>query len=536
MTKALALAIGSVVLSGCHAAPRNEQAIRAYYHYDFTTARERLRPDASRNDEQVLLNAMRLALAALADGDPVEAERAFGHAFELLSTAGLNRDRTTAAIFVHEGVRIWKGEPFEQALAYAWIATLYATLGDWENVRAAAANALFRLTDFGGDQSPETLTHRAATNPHYLESGYTAVDTDFALGFLLQAIGSDLSGASGAAAQLEAALRIDPDLEPVAEVLRERRYDTLLIVDYGKGPTKIAYGPDRALAKFVPQERRRCPLVVRADGREIGRFAPVCDVNAMAVDHRWNNLEDVRRAKSFIGNLLVTGGAVTMHAGSRNDSPDAVLVGLGLLAAGLLSKSGAQADTRYLEFAPHVVYVVPLLLYKPADLELEVSGHPRGRLVLPQARPGRPGSPRAIYLRMHGPDSPQPPWLAAQTARYTNEAGETGRADFPWILGGHDVSSPTRPTLEAYQAAGYLSDLTLRDLEALYDVEAIGAGSGRHILEGGRRLWQPQPDSLGDKRLMFSHHLPYRPKSKPVRELADQLADELRLAHQESRR
>jgi tetratricopeptide (TPR) repeat protein len=314
-------ALALVVLGGCHAAPRNEAAIRAYYAYDFTTAREELRPETQRNDEQILLNTLRLGLAALADGDPVEAERALTHAFELLSTAGLNRDRTTAAVFVHEGVRIWKGEPFEQALAYTWIASLYATLGDWENVRAAAANALFRLTDFGSDQDPETLARNAARDPQYLERGYTAVDTDFALGFLLQAIGSDLSGAAGARGQFEAALQIDPNLGPLVDVLRERRYDTLLIVDYGKGPTKIAYGPDNALAAFAPQERTHGPLIVRLDGREVARTAPVCNVSTMAVDHRWNNLEDVRRAKSAIGNLLVTGLRCTPGATTTRAAP-----------------------------------------------------------------------------------------------------------------------------------------------------------------------------------------------------------------------
>ena len=142
-----------------------------------------------------------------------------------------------------EGVRIWKGEPFEQALAYYWIGAYYATLGDWENCRAAAANALFRLTDFGGYQTPRTLVRRAASNPRYLEEGYTAVDTNFALGFLMEAIASDLSGASGSREQFSAALEIDKDLEPVVNTLRSRRYDTLLFVDYGKGPSKISYGP-----------------------------------------------------------------------------------------------------------------------------------------------------------------------------------------------------------------------------------------------------------------------------------------------------
>ena len=403
----LVVALGFAA-SGCSTPKRNYAAIHGYYRYDFTTAREALRADADKNDEDVLLNNVRLGLAALADGDTIEAERALRRAFELLSTAGLNADRTTAAILLHEGVKIWKGEPFEQALAYFWVATLYATLGDWENVRAASANALFRLTDFGADRNGEALARRAAADPGYLDHGYRAVDTDFALGFLMEAIGSDLSGAAGRDAQLKAALEINSKLEPIADMIRSGVYDTLLVVDWGKGPTKIAYGPDEALVRFVPQERHRGPLVVRADGRKIARLPAVCDVNAMAVDHRWNNLEDVRRAKSAIGNLLVAGGAVTALHGQSQDSGGVVLAGLGMIVVGLLSKEAARADTRYLEFAPQAIFLAPLALGHRRRLEVEIEGEPGSRVVLPDFEPGRPGAPRAVYLRIHGRDSPHP--------------------------------------------------------------------------------------------------------------------------------
>ncbi len=104
------VATAGVVLaggSGCSSHQRNYAAVHSYYGYDFTAAREALREDAGRNDTNVLLNNIRLGLAALADGDTLEAEAALGRSFDLLSTAGLNDDRTTAAILVAEGVLIW---------------------------------------------------------------------------------------------------------------------------------------------------------------------------------------------------------------------------------------------------------------------------------------------------------------------------------------------------------------------------------------------------------------------------------------------
>ena len=155
----------------------------------------------------------------------------------------------------------------------------------------------------------------------------------------MEAIGADLSGAAGADDHLDAALQIDRKLAPIVHTLRSGNYDTLLLVDYGKGPTKMAYGPDDALARFVPQERHHGDLVVSYDGVEQESFRRVCDVNGMSIDMRWNNLENVRVAKSKIGNMLVTGGAITIAAGAASDDPGAAaiagIVGITMMLLGL---------------------------------------------------------------------------------------------------------------------------------------------------------------------------------------------------------
>jgi hypothetical protein len=109
----------------------------------------------------------------------------------------------------------------------------------------------------------------------------------------------------------------------------------------------------------------------------------------------------------------------------------------------------------------------------------------------------------------------------------------TGAAEYPWILGGRDISTPDRKALEAYQAHGYLLDFTLADLKALYDVEGILVGSGmenepgvprnpsfRHVLEGGKGLFTPYPYSIGYKRLMCREHPTYQPQTESVKALA----------------
>ncbi len=523
-----ALAALGLVAGGCTSQrERFIPAGRPYYTYQFTAARELLRgPAETQLDENTVLNNVRLGLAAMADGDTLEAERTLGRVFEYMSTAGLNRDRTTAAVLVHEGVKIFKGEPFEQALTYYWIASLYATMGDWENARAAAANSLFRLTEFIGDQ-------RASRQPPPDGRDYTVVDTNFALGLIMEALASDHSNAPGMNEQLDAALQINPSLEPLVTTLRKRDYDTLLIIDFGQGPIKTAYGPDMSLARWVPAQGAPAYVSVSADGLEISRAQPVCDVNAMAQDLRWNDLENVRKAKSAVGNVLVGAGMVAAVVGAHENSGEAVVAGLGAIAAGLLTKSGAEADTRYIDFAPQYVFLVPVRIGEPSTVSVRVFSTDQTEYVMPNFTPGTTDQPRAVYLRLHGPNAMKPDWLTATTLEYGNDAAGVQPGDKPWILGGRDVSTPTRDTLEQYHAGGQLTDLTVNDLLDLYAAEDILIGSGaetrpdhlknpsfRHILEGGVGLFTPAEWSMGYKRLMFTPRASYVPKSEEVRNAA----------------
>src|SRR5438477_9096825 len=64
-TRLLTIALVAFSLIGCSNPPRNFDAVRAYYNYDFPGARDALRGDAyAKNNEQTILNNTRLGIAA----------------------------------------------------------------------------------------------------------------------------------------------------------------------------------------------------------------------------------------------------------------------------------------------------------------------------------------------------------------------------------------------------------------------------------------------------------------------------------------
>ncbi|HEX7008328.1 MAG TPA: hypothetical protein VF184_00005, partial [Phycisphaeraceae bacterium] len=418
---ACAAALGA---AGCQQPLRTPEHLLARGEYGQARIERYKRMSRDRNDRGYLLDRMSVGVLTLADGHPDSAQTIFEEVYDVLRTQGINRDRTVASLVINEDLKIWKGEPFEQALALAYYAMTQAELGSWDNARAAADNSLFYLRDFGRDdeggeldtyeiarrsllyeraieagQSPEEASRQA----DYLDHGYVVRDTDFTLGHLLHAIADQQLGRMEEASDhLTRAAELNPQLDPLIEALRQNRYNTVLVVSWGLGPRKEGYGPDRALGRFVPRfPSDGARLYVRVGSLPGRAYPQVLDVNRMAKDHRWNNLEDVRRAKSLLGTGLLYGGAAAAIIGANHNSDAALYAGLSAMAAGAFLKAGAHVDERYADVIPQRFYVVPLNLRDPWEpIELQIEGVPSSRLVLTGL--GGPAGPEAQlrYVRL----------------------------------------------------------------------------------------------------------------------------------------
>ncbi len=533
-------------LTGCHV-DRTLDVTQQVLQGEYGKARTYVHKNLSnkRSEREYLLDRMMMGILCVADGHPQSAQVTFEEVYQVLRTQGINADKTVASVVFNEDVKTWKGEPFEQALALAYYGIQQAHLNQWDNTRAAAAGSLFQLRDFGKNDKGERINtleiaqrsieaeRKAAGKPsdkeEYINSGYAVRESNFTLGYILHGLASaQLNRQQEANDFFNVAAQIDANLKPLVDQLKSGQYNTILIVSHGLGPRKIAYGPDNALARFEPRFRSDAsPLIVSAAGGGQAAYPMVCDVNQMAADHMWNNLEDVREAKSVIGNVLLVGGGVTTAIAMDQGSGEAALIGLGLMAAGALVKTSAHADTRYCNVMPQRVYVVPVMITgENARITLTVQGRQQSQMVLAGLSPPPPGHGAQLrYVRLFAgfptASGPPPGWAASGQINYVStQLNNAGPAPLPYILGGNDVRSPNPRVLASYAGQPGIGSLTPAELENLYRDEGIALTvedqrgfAGMHILEGGNSLVEPMVGTAGFTRLFGAIRPPYQPKS-----------------------
>lgn len=534
--------ICAMMLTGCESTQR-DNATLMFYLGDYGRAREALaervanqaRPvdgDAKKIDRTYLLNRMRLMIANLASGYANPNDRVVEEVYEVLRTQGVNEDKTVESVVLNEDLKTWKGEPFEQAMAFCYIGIHYAMNGDWGNMRAASDNALFYLRDFGG-RDVESVVKEAAKRDQINQGtgdavidNYKVIESNFKYGYLLHAIANQqMNQQQEAIEAFDKVIALDPQLRSYVDVFKKGDYNVVLVLDYGRGPAKRQSGPDGAVAKFVPMMQESGQgLSVVVNGQQRGVYPKIVNLNNMATDMMWNNLQDVRLAKSAVGDALLLAGAFTASQGRSRDSSIAALA---LLGGGLIAKAGAHADTRHCELLPQRTYVLPLKITEE-DKEVVVyfEGESSRKIVLRGIKPPKTGQPAALrYVRMTGTGG-WPDWAENQRIFYSNEyAPDAATRNFPYVLGGDDVRTPSESVLTSYQKSGYLQGMMMQELVEVYRAEGIfihdrpGDVPGRHILEGGKWMVNPIPGTGGYMRLFGRRWADYIPESEYVKQI-----------------
>ncbi|MDX2117872.1 MAG: hypothetical protein SFY96_06805 [Planctomycetota bacterium] len=551
---------GALVASGCSAYQPDAGVVALVAGDEFGRARERValgaKPQPS--DRDFILNRMKLLTLAVADGVPEASEAYADRLYDMLRSQGLNVDKTISTFIAGESAtRVYKGEPYEQALAYSYVSIFDATQGEWGNARASADDSLFLLRDFSdalhksAARDSDTADDRTSPSSQVRErealirasgnrsSGadslgvdYRAVASDFEFGYVMKAIAARSLGENEELRDAVNTLKqVAPALASLADTIATGNYNTVLVCTYGTPPRKTGSGMDNAIAIYPPTTMSDANALLVTAGGRTSQWPVVTDVNRMAADVRWNNLEDMRLAKSYIGTGLVVGGAAV--AVSSNDR-GAQLAGLGAALAGLAMKATAAVDTRHNETFPQRFYVALLSLPEgDVPLSVQIEDKPETQVSLPMVQGPRATAPRGT-IALHYVRLPmrQVAWAGASGVKYANDAtGDLAQPTLPYILGGRCVRVPTPERMAAYYAAGLPRDVTLDQLFDVYREEGImivGVSDigepQRHVLEGGNWIYTPQTASVGFVRLLCADHPAYIARSAAAQELISRIA------------
>ncbi len=361
-----------LLLTGCQqnkTAKEGGRAVEDYFNGDFPRAIQKLEPLSRKTDENYVLNNLRLGSASLTAYELDEAEAAFLRAWEVINAGGVNSGgRAVAAVWIDEKLKIWKGEPYERAMASFYLGLTYMMRNDYDNARAAFENALFKLRDYADDKDENE------------NGGYAEQESTFVLAHLMLGRCHLKLGREDLAQQaFDDARRLNPRLSQLADARLHAESNVLLVVDFGYGPKKVT-DYDGAIVGFAPtpQTAGRLPaprvIVNHFEYRVDGIGEPTIDTVAMAQDRRWQSIDTIRTVKTTVGTGLIAAGAgYGAYKGLKGDfeMQDAAIVA-GLIATGALLKAGSKADVRQWEMTPRTVYVLPLKL-SPGRHDITVS-------------------------------------------------------------------------------------------------------------------------------------------------------------------
>ncbi|OGU00926.1 MAG: hypothetical protein A2079_01370 [Geobacteraceae bacterium GWC2_48_7] len=308
----------------------------------------RLRSEGRRNE---VLNNMRLGLAAYRAGFKDIARSALDRALQGIETVYADSESAKQArsLWYEEGMKDFKGEPYERSMAYYYRGLMYIEDGDLENARAAFKSGIIQ------DSFAEEEQFRC----------------DFALLIMLEAMVSQRLGNVEIAREVYKELnKFRPDFSAPSDA------NVLILIESGYSPRKLADGPGHAELKYrrgrnFTENRVQLSL----DGSSYKAAYPMEDIDFQASSRGGRQIDKILKDKVvFREKNLAMGSALSEAAeaaiilaplaniGSANAMGSVQAVAGGLAVIGALQQYIAinakpQADTRYWDNLPDMVHV-----------------------------------------------------------------------------------------------------------------------------------------------------------------------------------
>ncbi len=331
----------------------------------------------AQGNRNLVLNNMRIGLAAMEMGETAAAVQAFDKALDQIEIIYADNEAAAEArsLWTKENVKDFKGEPYERAMAYFYRGLLYMNAGDYQNARAVFKAAQLQDAFAEEDQN----------------------QADFALMYFMEGWASQCAGDTAYARDpFERALALNGNLSLPAEDHR-----LLVVRETGSAPRKVAAGESNELLSYEPGTAESFQLSYTEVGTHAAVAAPAEDIFFQAasrggrlVDHVLAGKASFKEGADAAGDVLANVGATTAMMGALGGSNDAAIAGLAILLASAIAEGAAaaarsEADIRQWDNLPNRVTVTSL----PLDA---ASGNGVSRLI------GVDGSERSFEYQQAG--------------------------------------------------------------------------------------------------------------------------------------
>jgi len=362
------LSLVLALIAGCAGSPSYrevevpEQTMKAYLHDKPPQLRPLYEKVLREGQRNLVLNHVQAGLAAMELGEFELAEDSFDVALGGIESVYADNEAAAKArsLWYEEGMKDFKGEPYERAMAYYYRGLLYLRRADFENARACFKSGVLQ------DAFAEEDQHRC----------------DFALLIFLEGWASQcLADNQLTDAAYKEVQRLRPDF-----VAPSWNHNALLIAETGTSPRKVADGVGHYELKFrrgkgFSEQRTHISL-----GNHSYNAYPIEDIAWQAMTRGGRPVDKIlkgqvvfRQTHEKMGTVLTNVSENAMIAAPLfNDSAgdvQAVSGALGLIGVtqmAIAARARPHADTRYWANLPDAVHVVTCAL-PPREQTVEAS-------------------------------------------------------------------------------------------------------------------------------------------------------------------
>ncbi|MDF3057934.1 MAG: Tetratricopeptide 2 repeat protein [Rariglobus sp.] len=297
-----------------------------------TTAQPAFAAKPKKPDKDFILKEYQAASLALRRGDFASAKISLDSAITaiggiVVDEAGAKKARS---LWSDESAKLFIGEPYERVMAFYYRGILYWMDGEADNARACFRSAQFIDAD---------VENKAYASDY--------VTLDYLDGLATAKLGGDGKDAYERAAKLTSAPL--PALDAAG--------NTLVFVEFGQGPLKVAEGKNKELLKVVPGVSPITGAVVKLGDQAIP-LAVLDDVNFQAttrggrvMDHVLGNKAVFKESTGTVGDVALAGAATSLRLGGSSDLSAGLAIG-GVLFKGASMLTKTKADTRAWDTLP----------------------------------------------------------------------------------------------------------------------------------------------------------------------------------------